>query len=98
MGVYLVGYDLKKGTEEEYEELIETIKTISSDWWHCLDSTWLIVHPGTAVTIRDALKSHLEKPDDQKLGDKLLVATLSKGAAWTKSFPDDCRTWLRKHF
>ena len=46
MPVFLVGYDLRHGTEDEYRELIETIKKISASWWHCLDSTWLIVHQG----------------------------------------------------
>jgi hypothetical protein len=55
MPVFLVGYDLRHGTEDEYRELIETIKKISASWWHCLDSTWLIVHQGPASAIRDAL-------------------------------------------
>jgi hypothetical protein len=97
MPVYLVGYDLRHGTEAEYTELIEAIKKISASWWHCLDSTWLIVHPGPASSIRDALGPHLQWPDDQRRGDKLFVARVDKGAAWTKSFNDNCQGWLREH-
>ena len=97
MGIFLIGYDLKGGTESEYEDLIKAIKGLTNSYWHCLDSTWLIDHPGPASKIRDALKPHLEKPDDKKAGDKLLVATMAKGAAWTLSFPDDCQSWLKSH-
>jgi hypothetical protein len=97
MPVFLVGYDLRHGTEDEYRELIETIKKISASWWLCLDSTWLIVHQGPASAIRDALGPHLQLPNDQRRGDMLLVARLDKGAAWTNSFNDNCRGWLREH-
>lgn len=98
MPVYLVGYDLRKGSEDEYAELIETIKKIAPDYWHCLDSTWLIVHSGNAVTIRNTLQAHLDRPDDPKNGDKLLVALMGKkDAAWTASFSDNCKAWLARN-
>lgn len=98
MGVYLVGYDLRHGTEDDYKDLIEAIKSVcSGNWWHCLDSTWLIVHPGTASTIRDSLAPHMHRTNEQG-GDRLLVAVMAKGAAWTRSFPEDCQKWLKDNF
>ena len=96
MGVYLVGYDLKHGSEAEYADLINAIKKIGSDWWHCLDSTWLIVHPGPPIDICNALAQHMHRTSVSG-GDKLLVGTMAAGAAYTHSFPEDCKTWLNKY-
>ena len=90
MAVYLVGYDLHQG--ENYEPLIQAIKNVAANnWWHCLDSTWLIVHGGSAARIRDALIRYLPRQND-----RLLVAAMGKyDAAWTLSFPQDCQDWLK---
>ena len=98
--IYLVGYDLHSG--EDYTALKEAIVDLADGHWHCLDSTWLISHAGPASAIREALTPHMIRPDDQKTsskraGDKLLVATVTRDAAWTRSFPDDCQEWLRSN-
>jgi hypothetical protein len=59
MASYLIGYDLKK-PGKDYASLIEAIKNLGSDWWHCLDSTWIIKHDGPSVAIRDALSRHID--------------------------------------
>jgi hypothetical protein len=87
MATYLIGYDLNKPSKD-YSDLIEAIKVLSDTWWHHLDSTWLIKHEGTAVTIRDALKSHLDS------NDELLVVKLSGEGAWT-GFNDNGSKWLK---
>jgi hypothetical protein len=96
MGVYLVGYDLKHGSEADYADLIKAIKNIGTDWWHCLDSTWLVVHPGPPLAICNALTVHMHRTGEPK-GDRLLVATMAANAAYTASFPEDCKTWLHKY-
>jgi hypothetical protein len=99
MPVYMVGYDLHEG--EDYSDLEKAISNLAEgSAWHCLDSTWIIVNRGPASAIRDALLPHLLRPNDQatstrRRGDELLVATLTREAAWTKSFPDNCQEWLR---
>jgi hypothetical protein len=96
MPIYLVGYDLNHGTESEYADLIGAIKEFG-DWWHCLDSTWLVDHAGPASAIYATLAPHLENPDDEEAGDRLLVARMGRGAAWTGSFSDDCEEWLEEN-
>ena len=71
---YMVGYDLKT-PGKDYPNLIDAIKTYN--WWHCLDSTWLIKTDKTAAQIRDHLVQHIDA------NDRLLVATLTGEAAWT---------------
>ena len=58
MAIHVVGYDLHPKQGETYGELIEAIKKVGSDWWHCLDSTWLVVSVKTSVQIRDELWRH----------------------------------------
>jgi hypothetical protein len=96
MNVYFVGYDLKHGTEADYTDLIDALKKIGSDWWHCLDSTWFIVHPGPPLAICDALTPHMHRVGEQG-GDRLVIGTMAKAAAYTKSLPDNCKTWLNKY-
>jgi hypothetical protein len=99
MPVYMIGYDLHEG--EDYSDLEQAIRNLAEGGaWHCLDSTWIIVNRGPATAIRDALLSHLLRPDEQATstrgrGDTLLVAKLTGEAAWTKSFAENCQEWLR---
>lgn len=46
MTVYCVSYDLNKAGQN-YNDLYEELKK-SPNWWHHLDSTWLIVTNETA--------------------------------------------------
>lgn len=87
MKSYLIGYDLIK-PHKDYPELISEIKRLGT-WWHCLDSTWIVKSNATATAIRDLLRKHIDSDD------KLLVAELTGGAAWTTSFGDECSNWLK---
>jgi hypothetical protein len=84
MAAYMIGYDLIK--RKDYPELIDAIKRLGK-WWHCLDSTWIVVHPGPSTSIRNALKPHIDGDD------RLLVAKLSGEAAWAH-FDKECADWL----
>lgn len=86
MAIYVIGYDLHPTKGETYDELIDAIKGLGT-WWHCLDSTWLVISNKTAGQIRDALWAHM-KADDQ-----LLVVTYSRDAAW-EGFSGNCQKWL----
>lgn len=85
----MIGHDLnKKG--KDYTGLIEVIKALGGTWWHHLDSTWIIKHPGPAATIRDALAPHIDGDDE------LLVAGLTGSAAW-KGFNKDGADWIKNN-
>lgn len=89
MATYLIGYDLNR-PGQNYPELIEAIKNIGTNWWHCLDSTWIVKHPGSAETIRDALKPHIDS------NDELLVVLLSGEGAWA-GFDEQCSLWIKNN-
>jgi hypothetical protein len=86
MASVMIGYDLNK-PHQDYKDLIDAIKECSSNWWHCLDSTWIIKTEMSPKLIRDRLAQHIDS------NDELLVATLTGEAAW-KGFDDACSKWL----
>jgi hypothetical protein len=90
MTIYVIGYDLHPKQGETYDELIAAIKGLG-DWWHCLDSTWLIVSNLTSVQIRDHLWAYM-RADDQLL----VVAYAPHNSAW-RGFNENCNDWLKNH-
>jgi len=77
MTVYCVSYDLNK-SGQNYNALYEELKK-SSNWWHYLDSTWLILTGETADELSNRLRKHL---DDN---DNLLVIKVTRPyAGWLK--------------
>lgn len=88
MKSYMIGYDLNK-SGQDYTKLTEEIKKLGN-WWHCLDSTWIVKSDSTAVEIRDHLKKFIDS------NDELLVARLSGEGAWT-GFNTNCSDWLLKN-
>jgi hypothetical protein len=87
VATYLIGYDLNK-SDKDYPNLIDAIKKLSGNWWHNLDSTWIIKHEGPSKVIRDALKPHIDS------NDELLVVKLTGEGAWT-GFDDKASKWLK---
>lgn len=83
---YLISYDLN-APGKNYTELYDAIKGLGR-WWHHLDSTWIVIHPGPAETIRDLLRPYLDS------NDKLLVVRCSGEAAWT-GFSSGGGPWLK---
>jgi hypothetical protein len=86
MKTYMIGYDLSR-PHQDYAKLIEAIKSYAN-WWHCLDSTWLIKTGQTATQIRDYLRQYIDN------NDELLVAGLTGESAWA-GFNEECSTWLK---
>jgi hypothetical protein len=85
---YLIGYDLNM-SGQDYSTLIEKIKELG-DWWHCLDSTFIIKSTSTSISIRDYLTNFID------LNDKLLVVGLNGEAAW-HGFNSECSNWLKNN-
>ena len=85
----MVGCDLNK-SGQNYDKLIDALKSNYDNWWHHLDSTWLIKTSKTCVEVRDDLKTLIDG------NDELLVAELTGTAAWT-GFSDKGSTWLKNN-
>ncbi|MEK6384088.1 MAG: CRISPR-associated protein Cas2 [Paraburkholderia tropica] len=88
MATFIVGYDLTNKDGHDYANLIDALKTSFSNWWHHLDSTWVIVTSKTAVEVRDTLSPHMHRDD------KLFVAQASGVGAW-RGFNDKGASWLK---
>lgn len=86
MALFMVGYDLKK-PGQDYSSLIAALQTYDN-WWHHLDSTWIIQSTHSAVQVRDYLRQFIDS------NDELLVASISAPAAWV-GFSDRGSTWLK---
>lgn len=87
--MYMIGYDLNKAGKN-YDGLIKRIKEISANWWHHLDSTWIIDCNLTSVAIRDALRLHIDSDDE------LLVVALKSEGAWA-GFNAEGSNWLKQN-
>jgi hypothetical protein len=88
MKTYLIGYDLNKAGQD-YTALIEKIKTVG-DWWHYLDSTWIVKTNMTAVAIANFLEPFMDS------NDELLVVALLGESAWF-GFNDEGSNWLKSN-
>lgn len=88
MANFLVTYDLIK--RKNYPELIATLEQF--DYWHCLGSVWIVKWDRSAEDLAALLYPHIDSDD------KLLVVALGSDRAWTRSFPENCKEWLRKGF
>jgi len=85
---YLIVYDLNK-SGQDYTTLIEKIKK-PGNWWHCLDSTFIVKSSSTASLIRDHLKKFIDS------NDELLILRLNGEGGWM-GFKKECSDWLRKN-
>jgi hypothetical protein len=74
MSTLLVGYDLN-APGQDYADLIKRLKSVGTNWWHRLDSTWLIKTSMSPKELRDELKAYIDSDDE------LLVIDVT-GAAW----------------
>jgi hypothetical protein len=87
MSVTLIGYDLRK-PGQDYTSLFDEIKSLG-EWWHCLDSTWMVKTTLTVEQIRDRLHRTMDQTD------QLLVITVDAPAAWYLTNPI-CSNWLKE--
>jgi len=90
MAKYLIGYDLRF-PGQDYEALIDAIKDLGR-WWHCLDSTWIVICNQNAEQIRNHLVQFIDN------NDKILITKLPDvaHAAW-RGFDENCANWLRDY-
>jgi hypothetical protein len=79
MPVYIIGYDLHRSREENYDKLYTALEAVGGAYWDCLESTWLVITEKTPAQIRDELKQHLKEVD------RLLVMRYGEGPPCTGS-------------
>jgi hypothetical protein len=87
MATLLVGYDLI-APGKDYKPLWERLKSYGN-WWHHLDSTWIVIADLTAVQLRDELKKLIDSNDEL-----LVVNVTGDTAAWT-GFNTKGSQWLK---
>jgi hypothetical protein len=84
MATILIAYDIHPTEGRMYDNLIETIQSLG-DWWHHLESTWIVRCAHSPREIRDQLKSHIGTDDQLISGDT---------AEWT-GVNDAGNQWLK---
>ena len=90
MARILFGYDLN-APGKDYSTLIPAIQNQFPNYWHCLDSTWIIVTDWTPVQVRDWLLARVDKNDEV-----FVVDITGKAAAWS-GFTGVCQDWLKNN-
>jgi len=87
MNTLLIGYDLNKAGKN-YDGLVTAVKACP-DWWHYLDSTWLVKTVSTAEAMRSKLSPYIDGDDE------LLVINVTGDAAAWLGFNKQASEWLR---
>jgi hypothetical protein len=86
MRTLIVGYDLNRAGQQ-YQAVWDYLRA-QPNWWHNLDSTWVIRTELTARQVRDEIvRIGLDS------NDELLVAELTGTAAW-RGFTSTGSDWL----
>lgn len=82
--IYSITYDLKK-PGQDYDGLYESIKSLG-DWWHYLESTWLVDTQLSADYIYKRLEPNIDK------NDRLLIVNF--GADYQGRLVKDAWDWI----
>lgn len=85
----LITYDLKQ-PNKDYEALYDAIKGCGSNWWHYLESTWLIQ---TNISPDECAKRLRQAMDDD---DFLLVVDITRQQrqGW---LPSKAWDWIKQY-
>jgi hypothetical protein len=63
----------------------------TTNYWHCLGSSWIIKTDQTAEQLFDRIRPHIDNDD------RLIVIRLVSSAKSTRSFSKECQDWLHKN-
>ncbi len=88
MYLYLVSYDLNKPIQE-YKELYKELKK-GENWWHYLDSTWLVITDESIEVLYNRIKSRMDS------NDHILIFEVTNQAyhGWLKK---GAWKWIKRH-
>lgn len=90
MATYLISYDLgMPETSEDYQELINCIKSLGSTWAKPLYSVWLVKSSMVIADVRDALRERIDR------NDRLFVVDVTGDASAWFNLPEEVATWLK---
>lgn len=88
MKAYLISYDLNSPrSEDAYSDIHDRITTSFEDYWHELESTWIVATNKNAVETLNLLSDLFDA------NDELLVARLTRDTAWG-GFSQEASAWL----
>ena len=85
--VFSISYDLNK-PGQDYKGLYEAIKSCG-EWWHYLDSTWLVSTNLTADDIWGKLQPYVDENDRV-----LIVRATRPKQGW---LPKKAWSWINEH-
>lgn len=88
MVAQLITYDLRQ-PGRDYTSLFTEIQSLGN-WWHCLESVWIVKTNLSSAQVRDRLARCLDS------NDKLLVVKLAGDWA-TRGLDKDCNDWLQSN-
>lgn len=85
--VYVVSYDLNV-PGQDYASLYQELKR-SLNWWHYLDSSWLVYTGESAPVLFGRLAQHLDR------NDRILIARVTNDySGWLS---EDAWQWIRQY-
>jgi len=85
--VFVVSYDLNK-PGQDYKGLFDELKR-SPNWWHYLDSTWLIYTTESVQKVFDRLAPHVDKNDRI-----LIIRAMNDYQGWLS---EEAWQWIRQY-
>lgn len=80
MANFIITYDLN-GPRPSHQEMDQHLAKLAPNFGRVLETVWWVSYSGTAVDLRDRVRTILGKED-------LLLVIDCKGAAWTKLLVD----------
>ena len=84
--IYSISYDLYK-PGQNYEEVSKAIKSLGN-WWHHLNSTWLVSTSKNAQQIWEIVQPHIDE------NDRILIIEIGKDySGW---LPEKAWDWIKK--
>ena len=87
--IYLITYD--KNLFKSYQPLQQAIMSISEEWWHHLQNTWLIKTELNANQIFDRLKRTVS------VNDRLLIIQIAPNVDYQGYLPQDAWDWIAEN-
>jgi hypothetical protein len=90
VGTMLIAYDIHPSRGKAYDSLVQGIQSLGN-WWHHLETVWIVQCEYTPTEIRDRLGPHIGEED------QLLVIDIYRDAAKWVGVNDAGSKWLAEN-